>query len=130
MTRQILLLAGPAATALMLSAAPASAASFDALDTDRDFNLELEELEVGLQEDGVFDDWDANDDNLLDQDELREVEVEIDIDVNEWDENADGYVDEDEFTTGTFEYFDTNDDQALSEPEFIKVDDEIGDEGF
>jgi len=96
-------LAAAAFATSLAVAAPAAAQEFSEWDTDKSAGLNAEEFNAGFGENGVYDAWDANDDNNLT---------------------------EDEFNAGVFGGYDRDDDGMIEEPEFGDYGDDIGDGGF
>lgn len=73
----------------------------------------LDEDEFGAGYDG-FDQLDANEDGVLDNEEFGDDEEMFD----NYDANDDGALGEDEFNGGTFDDMDANDDGFLDDEEF------------
>lgn len=91
------------ATTLAGGAAVAHANDFDTWDADGNAGINYTEWDAGFGDEGVFDDWDANDDNML-----------TDVEYNE----------------GVFNSYDRNDDGMLDDNEWGLYEDDAGDNGF
>lgn len=94
---------------------------FNTLDRDTSAYLDQDEFCTGLQEQGIFNDWDANNDNTLDAVEFSNQVVEV------WDGDGDGAIGQDEWTefnqawfeeTYDFNTWDTNNDGVITPAEF------------
>lgn len=78
-------------------------------------DLTEDEVETGFGNAGLFEDWDADNDNMLSQNEFGFGETEW---FDTWDVNDDQMLNEDEYYGGTYETWDTNDDSLLDEDEY------------
>ncbi|RDV14476.1 DUF4625 domain-containing protein [Pontibacter diazotrophicus] len=69
-------------------------------------------------EDADWDDWDANNDNQLDQTELNAGILTSGWYTN-WDVNNDGMITQEEYTAGIFNFWDDDDDAVLTSEEYV-----------
>lgn len=128
MHRTIVQLAGLAAVALTLSAAPGLAASaFEVWDADGDGALDQDEFETGMEQIGAFGLFDQDDDEWLDEGEFRDVGVGNGNLFDEWDLNDNHFLDENEFLTGVFGHYDAEGDGRLDAPAFGELTDDVTD---
>ena len=84
------------------------------------YDTELGETESELVTNdavGRFDEWDINDDQMLDQNEFETVANDAGF-YNEWDADADGFLSDDELNEGIYGVYDEDDDGVFSEDEF------------
>lgn len=107
---------------MMLSTAPASAASFDDLDTDRDGLLSREEFGVGADATATYDRLDRDQDGLIATDEVNDLNP--DWDYTGWDSNADNYLERQEFYDGYYGAYDANSDGVWVEDEWDNAADD------
>ena len=110
--------------ALLASGGALAAVEWEFSDWDEDGNLELTETELttGATEVGLYDEWDVDNDDLLDEDELYGGLYDT------WDLDGDGLIGEDEFGESVerwlteadydFEAWNTDDNDFLHEDEF------------
>ena len=84
-------------------------------DMDRNNSVSLEEWDAAIEEHGLFDNLDRNNNGIFDMDEAVESVAEYDIGL---DIDDGGNVDRDEFTVGLFHNQDSNNDDRLDESEF------------
>lgn len=95
-------LAGSAFALSVLMAAPVNADMFSDWDTDDEVGISENEFGEGFDTGGVYDTWDADNDDMLT---------------------------EDEFETGLYDTYDVNDDDVLDEEEFANYQ-EDEEQGF
>ncbi|WP_417427048.1 hypothetical protein [Hoeflea sp.] len=128
-----------ALAATMAFAAPAFAAGVNDWNTDNEAGISSDEFRTGLEDTGAFENWDANDDKMLSQDELNEGLGENNTAFgtrfgegyyDSWDANDDENIGEDEFYDGVYSSYDADSNKVIEEPEFGDVGDDIGDGGF
>ena len=77
---------------------------FDDFDSNHDDRITLDEWHGGTADLRIFADRDGNDDRRLDANEFDALGYDEDFD--EWDANDDDYIDEDEYYDGAFGLFD------------------------
>lgn len=82
-----------------------------------------------VAQDMGYDDWDADGDGALSEDEFMTGFGEVGA-YDSWDEDGDGSLTEDEFNAGIFDSYDDDDSGVIEEPEFGDANDDMGDEGF
>lgn len=130
---------GVCALALSLFSAPAAALQFGDWDTDNEAGLTSDEYRAGFEATGTFDDWDANDDDMLSREELDQgigeneqaFSARFGSDpIADWDADGDEALSEDEFYEGTYSVYDADDNDVIEEPEFGDLGDDMGDQGF
>lgn len=97
-------------------------------DWDADGNELLDENEfaTAYAEEGIFTDWDGNADGYLDADEWGEGADEYDLDEEAYsmfDVNMDNQIDDNEFRNGLYTVLDGDGDGGLSEDEWEEFDD-------
>ena len=123
------------AVSTALLTAPAHAQLFEGWDTDESGTLGLAEFTPGIHEQGLFSDWNTNEDEALSEDEFESGLFGLfDDDDNgeltqaEWDEGVDAWFGE-QAVDADFSAWDDDGDGVLSEAEFTG---EIGtlDTGF
>lgn len=72
----------------------------------------------GVSNVGTYGDWDANDNNLVEEDEfISGFERNTSL-FDRWDDNRDGRIDDNEFHGGLFGVFDANDDRGVLDNEW------------
>lgn len=81
---------------------------------------------VVAQEDGLFD-WDDNGDGV-DAEEWNDGFGAEGV-FDDWDADADGTLTEDEFNTGVFSSYDEDDDDYLDDNELSAFEDDTGEDG-
>lgn len=91
MTRKLTLAFAGVLAGALFAVNPAFAQTFQEWDTDTNQELSQDEWTQGFGETGIFDDWDANDDGMLEEDEFHEGVYSA------YDQNDDDILDEDEF---------------------------------
>ena len=80
---------------------------------------------VNVTNEGYYDSWDLDDDNLVNETEWEEgwglymTDRDYDADLyDEWDLNDDEFIDESEFSTAYYGYYDLDNDNVWNEDEF------------
>lgn len=81
---------------------------------------ETEMSQAGDDFEWSYSEWDANDDDMLDEQEFNTGFEESGL-YDEWDVNDDGYLDEDEFGDGLYDSWDEDDSGYLEEDEAEEV---------
>ncbi len=140
-----------AAATLIMAFGAGSALAQDAYadwDQNSDKTINSTEWNTGWGQNGVFDRFDGNNDDVLSEDELNtglagqstgststgdasRLETRFGDDAySNWDANDDGNLTEDEFNTGVFSAYDRDGSGSIEEPEFGDVGDDMGDGGF
>ena len=95
------------------------------VDYDQEAVVE-EEVEIEtVSNEGYYDSWDLDDDNLINETEWEEgMSLYLSDDVydadlfNEWDQDDDSYLDEDEFSAGNYSHYDIDVNAGWDEVEF------------
>lgn len=138
-----------ASVALILGAGTAFAQdAYADWDTDSNNGINQTEWDTGWGQNGVFDRFDADNDDVLSNDELNTglagqstgatsagdaSRLDTRFGENaytEWDADDDGNLTEDEFNNGVFAGYDKDGSGVIEEPEFGDVGDDMGDGGF
>ena len=107
----------------LLACGPVAAQEFTELDANEDALLDQDEFGAGLEESGIYEEWDADASGDLNQEEFQAGAFDA------WDTDDDEALSEDEFAgaseqwyeqneAGTFEEWDTNDNGLLDQDEF------------
>ena len=111
-----------------LAATPALAQAFADWDVDADSYVDRTEFETGWNDAGIYDTWDANDDDTLDATEVSDATyamMDLDGDgtvtVSEWDEWVDTRIGEAEVNLAAADW-DENGDGVISRAEFNEED--------
>ena len=114
------------ALALTLSSTAAFAGNYDFNDYDAnsDGNLTTDEFYGSVSDWGVYRDWDANDDGLIDENEWNDLDW--DYTYTDWDADGDGYLDSGEFYDGVYSTYDADEDGHWSNSEW----DDAGEAGL
>lgn len=133
---------GAVALSLALFATPALAVDYgvwDSWDTVDPLGIDYNEYESGLDEVGVFDEWDADNDGFLAEKEFNDGVGDND-DVwdsrfggnafFDWDADDDNRLSKDEFYENSYAVYDADDDNVIEEPEFGDLGDDAGDGGL
>ena len=91
-------------------------------DDNKDLRWDKQEFRAGLQETGLFNEWDLDDDGTFTEDEFNQGLF------NEWDEDGNGYLSNEEYAIGNaaweddfgnnYDAWDINDDYILDSNEF------------
>lgn len=100
--------------------------TFGYYDSNRDDRVDREEFSAVFPERGDFENWDADEDRRLTEDEWEKgfnvysssYPYEERGLFDDWDTNRDSYVDDNEFNDGFFGLWDGNDDNYVAETEF------------
>jgi hypothetical protein len=103
------------------TAAFGQARQFDDFDKNGDNRITLDEWHGGSADRGIFADRDRNDDRRLDANEFDALGFDDDFD--EWDANDDDYLDDDEYYQGAFDYFDDDENGHWDGDEWDDADD-------
>lgn len=83
------------AVVLGLASTPAMAATFSSLDENSDSQISKDEFYGSVADAGIYSDWDADSDGLINESEFDAFDY--DWDYTAWDVNEDGYIDSGEF---------------------------------
>ncbi|MDV6315624.1 hypothetical protein [Idiomarina sp. HP20-50] len=110
--------------AFALGSSGAMAAPMNQPDADNNGKISKAEYYGYVDDIGIYDDWDLDNDNLLEEDEWHDLDY--DYNFTSWDIDNDGYLDDNEFLDGTFDYYDIDDDNFLNDEEW----DDAGEAGW
>ncbi len=99
-----------------------SSGIFESMDADDDSflsNDEWGETEFYFtgKDYGAFNEWDINNDGMLDEEEFEVVVDKVGL-FDSWDINDDGWLEDQELSSGVFDSFDADDDGLLDDEEY------------
>lgn len=106
---------GAALAASFLGTSALAEVDFSTWDTDGDGTITLAEWDAHIEEEGIFDQIDENNNGLFDIDESDEELFPYDL---EMDVDDGGLIERQEFTLGTFERYAGEDAEAMDEQQF------------
>lgn len=113
--------------AALLASGLALGADFNEVDADSSGEVSTSEFYGYAGDAGLYDDFDMNDDDFIDESEFGEFgDAGFDGDFDTWDTNDDNYLDSNEFYAGTFDYYDDDESGHWNETEW----DDVGEAGI
>lgn len=74
-----------------------------------------------VSEQGIFEQWDINDDNQLTENEWSQHD-DYNLIYESWDQNGDGQLSENEFHEGLYTHYDKNNSDLIEEKEWNKAE--------